>query len=392
MNFYSMEAEESDSAPSTEVPVIERSLDSTPAKGARLKSGFDWLFRRSRVSGEDLLALTHQLAATLGSGMSLGASFEVLLLPGVHRPAVHAVLKELSDQVREGRLLSDALRTRPDVFSELYVSLVQAGEATANVPESLHRLAKFQERRNRLLYDLVGALVYPLFVFIFGLLIGTGLLVYGSPIVEELYRSAGAPLPWFSQLFIDFGRGMGAIVLALLGLGVLALPLGGLLLKKESVRLVVDKKLLTWEPLATLLQQILTSQVCRTLAILYSNGIPVLSALTITGRSSRRPPIPKVFEAAAEEIKDGSKISGPFMRSPYFPSMASGMIAAGEESGYLSEMLEHVADYYENRCEFAIQSFVKFLEPLLIIVVGGFVATIVAALGIPFINLLSVLQ
>lgn len=347
---------------------------------------------RSKVNSQDLLALTHQLAATLGSGLSFAAAMEILLLPGIHRPGTRQLVQELSAKVNDGSPLSDALRTRPDVFDELYVSLVEAGEASAQLPETLSRLARFQERKSQLIYDVIGALLYPFFVLLFGLLIGTGMLVYGAPVVEEMYRNAGAQLPWLSQIFISGGKLIGKFALLFVAVGIASAPALAMLWRRPDVRRWVDERVLSWGPTSELFQQIATARSSRTLSVLYANGIPILRSLQITGRSSGSPVYQELFNGVAQEVKDGAKIADPLMRCPYFPSMAAGMIAAGEEAGTLSEMLDHVADYYESRINFALAALVKFLEPLFIILVGGFVGLIVASLGIPFMNLVAVLQ
>lgn len=347
---------------------------------------------RDKVSSQDLLALTHQLSATLGAGLSFAGCMEILMMPGVHRPAARQLVGQLASKVNEGCPLSDALRTRPDVFDELYISLVEAGEASAQLPETLKRLARFQERRGQLLYDVLGALLYPLFVLLFGLVIGTGMLVYGAPVVEEMYRNAGAQLPWISQMFISGGKFLGKFALVAVALGVAASPFVRMALKRPDVRKFIDQTLLSWGPTSQLFQQVATARSCRTLSVLYANGLPILRSLEITGRSSGSPVFEELFRNVAQEVKDGSKIADPLMRCPYFPSMAAGMIAAGEEAGSLSPMLDHVADYFESQINFTLAALVKFLEPLFILIVGVFVGVIVASLGIPFMNLVAVLQ
>lgn len=344
-----------------------------------------------KVGGQDLLAFTHQLASILGSGLSFAAAMEILLLPRVHRPATRVMVADVAKRVQDGEPLSSALSARPDVFDELYISLVEAGEVSAKLPEVLSRLAKFQEKRNEYQHKVVGSLLYPLFVLLFGIGVGTAMVVYGAPLVEEMYRTAGAELPWLSQVVISVGHSLGQLIIVVGFLVVLLSPILRHLWRKPSVKRTVDHFLVNWAVTSELIQQSTTARCARTLSVLYKNGIPILKALDLTARSANNYVYQDLFLQTAKEVRDGSKLSTPLLCSPYFPPMAAGMLAAGEESGDLSKMLDHVADYYEARVDFVLQALLKFLEPVLIIAVGGFIGLVVIALGIPFMNLMSVL-
>ena len=360
-------------------------------RGKSLVRKSAWWTRPGKVSSQDLLAFTHQLASILGSGLSFAAAMEILLLPGVHRPGTRAMVEDVAERVKDGEPLSSALAARKDVFDELYLSLVEAGELSAKLPEVLTRLADFQERRDRLQQKVIGSLLYPFFVLLFGIAVGTGMIVYGAPLVEEMYRTAGAELPWLSRLVISWGQSLGQLVILLGALSVLALPLLRIAWQRPHIRRVVDHFFLTWNVTEELVQQSTTARCARTLSVLYKNGVPILKALELTGRSSGNLIYQELFEQTALAVRDGAKVSVPLLCSGYFPSMAAGMLAAGEESGNLSEMLDHIAAHYESRVDFVLQAMLKFLEPLLIIAVGTFIGLVVVALGIPFMNLMSVL-
>ena len=345
----------------------------------------------SRMTQEELMAFTHQMASTLGSGLSIGAALEVLMMPGVHRPTNQEMIKDLAVQVNDGQPLSAALSTRPDIFEELYVSLVEAGEVSAKLPEVLKRLANFEEKKMRLTRNIFGALLYPFFVLLFGIAVGTGMLAYGAPILEEMYHSAGATLPRFSAAIIAFGRLIGDFFWLFVAVGLLSIPFLRVLWSRPAFRRWLDHFLLTWNVTADLTQKSITARCARTLGVLYGNGIPILKSLELTGRAAGNIIYRELFVQTAQEVRDGSSVSAPLLSSPYFPAMAGGMLSAGEESGKLSEMLEHVAEHYESQVEFAVQALVKFLEPVLVILVGGFIGAIVIALGIPFMNLMSVI-
>ena len=296
---------------------VEIEEEREPVKSERAVPKSTW-WSRDKVRSQDLLAFTHQLASILGSGLSFAAAVEILLLPGVHRPATRAMVADVADRVKDGEPLSSALAARPDVFDDLYVSLVEAGEVSAKLPEVLTRLADFQEKKDQLQQKVVGALIYPFFVLLFGIAVGTGMIVYGTPLLEEMYHSAGAELPWFTSLVITCGNYLGQFVLFVGLLLILSAPLMRIAWKRPEVRKTIDQFLLTWGVTSELFQQATTARCARTLSVLYKNGVPILKALELTGRSSGNLIYRDLFHNAATDVRDGAKLSLPLMCSPSF--------------------------------------------------------------------------
>jgi type IV pilus assembly protein PilC len=350
------------------------------------------LWTRQRVSSDDLLAFTHQLSSMLAAGLSFGASMEILLLDRVHSAPMRRVIVDLAAQVSEGRSFSQALRNHPGVFSEMYISLVEAGESSANLPETLERLAGYLEKTMRFKLELLSALVYPSVVLVFGVLVAACILAYGSPVLEQMYSSAGLRLPAISQFFVSLGVLLKKTSPALL----LATGLGCLLLRRwipngSSSRLA--RNLLSRVgPVKNLLLEAAVARSCQTLATLYGGGVPVLKALELSAQAADHPDLTQTFLRVRKEVAAGSNLSAPLLASQVFPAMASGMITAGEAAGSLPSMLEHLSKFYETRLDFALRAFSRLVEPCLILFVGFLIGTIVLALGLPFMNLVAVLR
>lgn len=357
-------------------------------------SGRGWaaLLHRDRTGPDDLLAVTHQLSSMLGAGLSFGAAMDILLLDRVHRRPMRKVLVELAACVSEGCSFSQALRHHPGAFPDFYISLVEAGETSANLPEVLQRLAVYLEKNMRVKMELASALVYPALVLIFGVCVALGILMFGSPVLSEMYSAAGLRLPLLSQLFVSFGVTLRAVSPALV-IGSLLLILGlRHFMPHHRLRDSLCRALLSVGPLRELLMEAGVARSCRTLATLYGGGVPVLKALEMTANSAGNVLLKETFLRVRAQVAAGSNLSAPLLASPLFPPMASGMITAGEAAGSLPCMLEHLAEYYETRLDFAFKSFSRMLEPCLIVVVGVLIGMVVLALGLPFMNLVSVLR
>lgn len=350
------------------------------------------LWPRQRVSSDDLLAFTHQLSSMLAAGLSFGAAMEILLLDRVHSRPMRKVIVDLAAQVSEGRSFSQALRNHPMAFSEMYVSLVEAGESSANLPETLARLAGYLEKNMRFKMEMLSALIYPTVVLTVGVAVALGILAYGSPVLQQMYSAAGLRLPFISQLFVSLGVTMKKVSPALL-LACIVVPwLVHRWLPTGATSRLARKILVRVGPLRSLLLEAAVARACQTLATLYGGGVPVLKALELTSSACDHPDLRRTFLIVRKEVAAGSNLSAPLLASTIFPAMASGMITAGEAAGSLPQMLEHLAKYYETRLDFAFRSFSRVVEPCLILAVGFLIGTIVLALGLPFMNLVAVLR
>lgn len=340
-----------------------------------------------RVTREDVLAFTQQMAAMLGSGISFGAAMDILLLERVHRPPMRRVLVDVAASVGDGRPFAEALRDHQSEFGELYIRLVEAGESSANLPAVLKRLADHIQKVMRFRMELLAAVLYPCLVLTFGVVVSIAMLAYGAPVVSELYTSAGLQLPWASRLFIGFGNLLARVWPFLLLFGVGGLAFMPQLLKSPAVQ----RTLITVGPFKEILLEAAVARCTRTLATLYSSGVPVLQSLEMTARGAGNELMKALFLRVKARVAAGSNLSEPLLASPLFPPMAAGMVAAGEAAGNLAVMLDHVADHYETRLDFALRAFSKTAEPFLVVAVGVLVGVVVVALGLPFMNLVSIL-
>lgn len=274
----------------------------------------------------------------------------------------------------------------------MYISLVEAGESSANLPETLERLAGYLEKTMRFKLEMLSALVYPSVVLVFGVIVAAGILAYGSPVLDQMYTSAGLRLPAISQFFVTLGVILKKTSPALLFGMVLSCLLLRRWIPNGSSGRLARNLLSRVGPVKSLLLEAAVARSCQTLATLYSGGVPVLKALELSAQAADHPDLTRTFLRVRKEVAAGSNLSAPLLASQVFPAMASGMITAGEAAGSLPTMLEHLSKFYETRLDFALRAFSRLVEPCLILFVGFLIGSIVLALGLPFMNLVAVLH
>lgn len=344
------------------------------------------------ISSADLLAFTHQLGAMLDAGLSFGAATDIMLKDGVHHPAMRQVLVAIANSVHEGKSLSQALSEHPRYFNRLYIGMIQAGEASANLPRVLKRLSAYLDRLARMQMEVMAAIAYPATVLLFGLLLGFAMVTYGAPVVEDMYKASGAQLPWLSRMLLKaarIGAGSGFLIVGGTAATYFGLRAAG---KLQGIRKWFDRACLHVGPTKELFREAITARCARTLATLYASGIPVLQALEMTQTSAGNASFAELFGRIRNQVANGVNLSDAFLREPLMPAMASGMIAAGEASGALPDLLDNCANYYEQRVDIQLRSLSRMIEPVMVVAVGLVVGLLIIALGLPFLNLVSTLS
>ena len=332
--------------------------------------------RGRRMSTRDVLVFTTELSDLLASGMRMGNALNVLANRKTGR-AADQIIATLRDQIIQGASLSDALAKQPATFSNLYVSMIRAGEAGGAMAEVLHRLVAHYERMQELKEKVVAALVYPAIVLIMGIATMVFSMVYVVPKFTVVFEQMQASLPLPTQILITvsewlitygWGLAVGIVVLvALVNRGI----------QTRAGRLWWDGLLLKLPLLRGIIAASTFANFARTLGTLLSNGVPVLQALGIVEKIVGNTVISREISNARDRVTDGTTISGPLAAGKVFPSMMTEMLAIGEETGDMSSSLGHIARRYENDLDRSLKVFTTALEPILLVLVAvmvGFVA------------------
>ena len=347
--------------------------------------------RRRRLGASALALLTRQLATLLGAGLTIEQALNALIDQS-ERDAERQILAAVRGDVLAGQPLARALGRHPAAFPEVYVTLVDAGERSGRLADVLARLADYTEEREQLRGKVGLAFVYPLLVTIVAVTVVTGLLVYVVPQVVQVFQNTNQQLPFLTRALIGlshFLRVYGGFVLIALGVAIVAIRAA---LAVPRLRALWHARLLHLPVVGALARGLNTARLAATLAILVGSRVPLLTSLRAGAGVVSNLPMKHALEEAAARVQEGASLSRSLGASRLFPPLMVHMIASGEASGRLGEMLERTATQSTRELERRIAAFVALLEPLLIIAMGGIVLAIVLAILLPIFELNQIVR
>jgi general secretion pathway protein F len=339
-----------------------------------------------RVSLSDIAVLTRQMATLTRAGIPLVEALNALT-DQADKEELKRVLSDVRRKVNEGSSLANALKDHPKHFSNLYVNMVRAGESSGNLDTVLDRLTGFLDDQIELRGKIIGAMVYPLLMLVVGAVVLFLIFAFVIPKVTAIFQDQGEALPWITAVLIGISKILGTWWFLILP-GIAVVVVGFFRWKKSPAgRPVWDVFVLKVPVVGSLLRMIAISRFAATLGTLLSSGVPLLTALDIVKNILGNTRLVEVIEDARVNIREGESIAQPLKRSGEFPPLVTHMIAVGERSGQLEEMLENVAYSYSRETDLRIQTMTKILEPVMIVILGVAVAVIVFAILLPILQL-----
>ena len=351
------------------------------------------LFQRKKVKPKMLMIFTRQLATLIDSGLPLLRGLNVLAKQ--ERDAVlKKAINQLADSIQGGGTFSEGLAQHPVIFNDLYVNMVKAGELGGVLELVLGRLAEFQEKAAKIKNKVAAAMVYPIIVMVLAVAIMAFLLVFIVPKFEAIFHDmlGDKPLPTITLFVIGVSRFVQNHWLVLVGL-VIALIAGyKFAARTAGGRSIVDRFKLRVPLFGSLIRKTAISRFSRTLGTLVTSGVPILQALNITRETAGNTVIASAISQVHDSVKEGESIVQPLEASGAFPPMVISMIDVGEETGQLPEMLLKIADVYDDEVDNSVAALTAALEPIMIIVLAVVVMTIVIALFMPLISIITGLQ
>lgn len=342
--------------------------------------------RRARITTNELAVITRQFATLLGSGMTVEETLSALASQA-EGYQVKSVLSGIRAQVMEGRSLADAIETYPRSFPEIYKASVAAGEQSGTLAVVLDRLADFVETRQELKQRVSIALIYPIILTVVSIAIVAGLLVYVVPKVVQVFETSGQTLPLLTRILIGIGEFLqhyGVWILAAGGLGVLVLVI---VFRLPGPKFQLHRVILTTPGLRRISRGLNTARMARTLAIMVSSGVPLLTSMRAAEGVLSNVVLKANLKEAAGEVAEGVSINRALSRRGNFPPLLIQMVASGESSGELGNMLEKAASVMERELESRVAVLVGLFEPLMILVMGCVVLLIVLAILLPIFDL-----
>ncbi len=362
----------------------------TPGKSGGLSLPF---LERQTIKGKTLMIFTRQLATLIDAGLPLLRGLTVLSKQEPD-PVLRKVTINLAEAVQGGGTFSESLAGHPKIFNKLYVNMVKAGELGGVLELVLLRLAEFQEKAQKIKNKVVSAMFYPIIVLVIAIAIMAFLLVFIVPKFEAIFADmlGGKPLPALTQFVIGASNFAKDNVFLIIG-GAIVLAIVYVLLSKTPKGAIVLDNIKLKAPLfGDLTRKSSISRFTRTLGTLVTSGVPILQALNITRETAGNSVIADAIMKVHDSVKEGESIVQPLEASGVFPPMVISMIDVGEETGQLPEMLLKIAEVYDDEVDNAVTGLTSLLEPVMIVFLAVVVGTIVIALFLPLISIISGMQ
>jgi type IV pilus assembly protein PilC len=363
-------------------PLVVKLEAATTGLGSKFK-------HNKKVKLKDLVVFTRQLSTMISAGVPLIRSLSTLQSQASNK-YFQQVIGGITKDVEGGMALGDALAKYPNVFSDVYVNMVHAGEAGGILDEILKRLASQVEQDASMRKKIKSAMTYPIVILSITVIAFFGIMMFVIPKIGAILKDLGgedAELPIYTQAMLGISDFMqqNAIIILIVFFG------GSYLLRRyiktPTGKLAFHKLLLRTPILNNIIMKIAIARFARTFASLMSSGVAVLDALEVTGGAIGNKVIEAELKEAAKAVKNGKQLSEPLAASPHFPMIVSQMLAVGEETGQIDTILVKVADFYEEEVEAIIDGLSSIIEPLMIIVLGGMVGMIAASVMGPIASL-----
>ena len=345
----------------------------------------------SPIKTRDVVIFTRQFATMINAGLPLVQSLSILAQQTENK-ALKEVTKSVVYDVEAGNTLADAMRKHPKAFSDLYVNMVAAGEAGGILDTILLRLATFLEKNDALVRKVKGAMVYPAVIMAVAVAAIAILLIFVIPTFQEMFASVSMELPLPTRIVIGASNGLIQWWWAIIGLIIGSVFVIRQYYRTPDGRKQIDRMLLNAPVLGDVLRKSAVSRFTRTLGTLISSGVSILDGLEITAKTAGNRVIHDAVMQSRQSIAGGETIAGPLEQSKVFPPMVISMVAVGEQTGGLDEMLSKIADFYDEEVDVAVSALLSLMEPIMITVLGVIVGGMVVAMYLPIFDMVNAVQ
>jgi type IV pilus assembly protein PilC len=344
-----------------------------------------------KVKAKDLSLFTRQFAAMIDAGLPIVQCLDILCMQSESK-LLRNTVRIIRQDVEGGATLADALRKHPKIFDNLYINMVEAGEAGGVLNTVLNRVSLFIEKANKLKKKVKGAMIYPCTIVAVAVIVVSILLIFVIPVFAELYGSMGKALPAPTQITINISNWFVAYYYYLI------IAMGGVVVAIRSYygtdpgKMNIDRLLLRMPIFGDLLRKVAVARFSQNMAILLSSGVPILDGLAITARTAGNKIVEKAIMDTRISISQGKTIAEPLRESKIFPPMVCQMVAVGENTGGLDGMLRKVAELYEEEVDDAVANLTALMEPMIMVVLGVILGGLVISMYLPIFQLGSLVS
>ncbi|MFH1261926.1 MAG: type II secretion system inner membrane protein GspF [Pseudomonadota bacterium] len=356
----------------------------TKAEGANAVPG-NIQFSRG-VAPQDVTIMTRQLATLIGAGIPLVEALTALV-DQVDNIKLKRALSDVRERVNQGSSLAEAMRVHPKIFSNLFVNMIRAGEASGALDIVLNRLADFSENQTRLRGKIISTLAYPAIMLVIGAIALVGIFTFVIPKVVNLYKDMGQALPLPTQILIGTSKIFTSYWYFVAGFGIVVFFTVRGYLRTPAGRRQFDRFLLHMPIFGPVFRMVAIARFANTLSTLLASGVPILLAMDIVKNILNNIVLAEVIESVRTNVSEGDSIAEPLRRSGEFPPLVTHMIAIGEKTGEVEGMLKKVSETYNNQVDARVATMTSLLEPLLIVVMAVVIGSIVVSVMLPLLDM-----
>lgn len=340
------------------------------------------------VKKQDISRFTRQFATMIGSGLPMIQCLEILAAQ-VESTELRKIIMQIKDSVGGGSTLADALGRHPKIFDQLYVNMVEAGEMGGALDIILVRLANYREKADALARKVKGAMMYPIVISIVATGVTVAMLAFVVPVFAKMFSSLGSELPGPTLVVLAISGFLQSTFVFII-LGLVGLIIGyRFYVKTPKGRLNADRVKINFPILGTLLRKTAVARFTRTLGTLLASGVSILEALEITAKTAGNRVIHDAIKKSVISIAEGDTITAPLKETGVFPPMVTQMISVGEKTGGLDEMLNKIADFYDEEVDAAVSALTSIIEPVVIVFMGAVIGGILIAMYLPMFDIIG---
>jgi type IV pilus assembly protein PilC len=344
------------------------------------------LFVPTTTSPKELQIFTRQLATLINAGIPVVDGLKILI-DGTKVGALKDALLGVKADLETGKKFSTSLAQYPKIFDRLYCNLVEAGEEAGILDQILGRLATYLEKSQKISGQVKGALVLPIVIIVFSILVITGILIFVMPKLQEVFESGGKKLPALTQMVIDLSLNIRQKWYIYIGTAIGVPYLIIQYVKTDEGKRIFDGFLIRSPPFGDLVLKSSLARMTRTLSTLLSSGVGLIESIEIAARTSGNYSMEEALLRTKEQVLQGRPFAAPLSKEKLIPDMVTQMVAIGEQSGSIDQMLGKIADFYEEEVETAVKALTSIIEPLLMVILGCAIAVLVVAMYLPIFTL-----
>jgi type IV pilus assembly protein PilC len=345
-----------------------------------------------QVSLKDMVVFSRQFSAMVSSGVAMLRTLSIIVEQCPNKRLKNS-LDDIRKSVESGLSLSDAMARQSGIFDRLYIAIVRAGETGGILSDVLKRLADYLEYKEKLNQKVRAAMVYPSVVLLIAVGVFWAMLTFVLPVFQGLFKNIGGELPLYTQFLIALSEAVRSIYMVFF---LIACAIGAFFLRRyyktEIGRLNIDRIILSLPLFGDLIRKVAIARFSRTFGTLIRAGVPMLNALDVVKDTAGNAVVAKGIDQIYDEVRQGGTISKPMSRNQIFPPMVTQMIAVGEETGRLDDMLSKIADFYDMEVENSVEQLTSMLEPIMVVGIGGVVGSVVVGMYLPIFTVINQLR